>query len=143
MWVTACFNGCLPAHPANERPAKHLENHLGDLFTFLRDPAVGATNWRAEQANRPAVVNRKVWGGNRTWNGAEVQSTLLTVLVTAAQQTISPSTFSSRTSPQHYRCAFAHFIAESVNNYRESTRTGVNAGLCFESTRRAERRLMI
>jgi len=22
--------------------------------------------WRAEQAIRPAVVNRKVWGGNRT-----------------------------------------------------------------------------
>ena len=24
-----------------------------------------------EQAIRPAVVNRKVWGGNRTWIGAQ------------------------------------------------------------------------
>lgn len=80
-------------HAANERLAKHLENHLDDLFTFLRDPAVDATNWRAEQAIRPAVVNRKVWGGNRTWDGAEVQSILMTVLVTAAQQTIDPLNF--------------------------------------------------
>ena len=31
---------------------------------------VQATNWPAEQAIRPAVVNRKVWGGNRTEAGA-------------------------------------------------------------------------
>ena len=30
------------------------------------DPAVDATNWRAEQAIRPAVVIRKVCGGNQT-----------------------------------------------------------------------------
>jgi len=29
-----------------------------------------ATNHRAEEAIRPAVVARKVWGGNRTVNGA-------------------------------------------------------------------------
>ena len=29
-------------------------------------PTLDATNWRAEQALRPAVVNRKVSGGNRT-----------------------------------------------------------------------------
>ena len=83
----------IKSHAANERFAKHLENHLDDLFTFLRDPAVDATNWRAEQAIRPAVVNRKVWGGNRTWTGAEVQSILTTVLVTATQQTINPLDF--------------------------------------------------
>ena len=36
------------SHAANERFAKHLENHLDDLFTFLRDPTIDATNWRAE-----------------------------------------------------------------------------------------------
>ncbi|MBI1313191.1 IS66 family transposase, partial [bacterium] len=88
---------------ASERLAKHLENHLDDLFTFLRDPLVDATNWRAEQAIRPAVVNRKVWGGNRTWNGAETQAILTTVLVTAAQQTIDPLDFLKQnlTSPRH------------------------------------------
>jgi transposase len=85
------------SHAANERLAKHLENHVGDLFTFLREPAVDATNWRAEQAIRPAVVNRKVWGGNRTWNGAEVQSILITILVTANQQAINTLDFLKQT----------------------------------------------
>jgi transposase len=80
-------------HAANERLAKHLENHLEDLFTFLREPAVDATNWRAEQSIRPAVVYRKVWGGNRTWNGAEVQAILMTILVTANQQTVNTLDF--------------------------------------------------
>jgi transposase len=34
---------------------------------------VQATNWRAEQALRPAVTNRKHWGGNKTWQGAHTQ----------------------------------------------------------------------
>jgi transposase len=85
------------SHAANERLAKHLENHLDDLFTFIREPGVDATNWRAEQAIRPAVVNRKVWGGNRTWNGAEVQAILMTILVTANQQTINTLDFLKQT----------------------------------------------
>jgi transposase len=44
---------------------------------------VDATNWRAEHALRPAVVNRKVWGGNRTWAGARAQAVLMSVLQTA------------------------------------------------------------
>jgi hypothetical protein len=39
------------------------------LFTFLRHPGLDATNWRGEHAMRYAVVNRKVWGGNRTYRG--------------------------------------------------------------------------
>ncbi|MFT5324338.1 MAG: hypothetical protein ACI8P0_002199 [Planctomycetaceae bacterium] len=39
------------SHAANARLAKHLENHLADLFTFLREPAVDATNWRSEHAS--------------------------------------------------------------------------------------------
>ena len=41
---------------------------------------------RAEQAIRPAVVNRKVWGGSRTQAGAEAQGILMSVLRTAAQR---------------------------------------------------------
>jgi transposase len=37
---------------------------------------VQATNWRAEQAIRPAVVSHKTWGGNRTWAGAEAWQVL-------------------------------------------------------------------
>jgi len=73
-------------HAANERLAKFLEQHLDHIFTFLRRPGLDATNWRGEQAIRPAVVNRKVWGGNRTWRGAEAQASLMSVLVTCHQQ---------------------------------------------------------
>lgn len=51
--------------PANETFAGHLYRNLNHLFTFLRRPGLDATNWRAEQAVRPAVVNRKLWGGHR------------------------------------------------------------------------------
>ena len=42
-----------------------------------------ATNWRAEQAIRPAVVTRKVCGGNRTRHGADTQQVLASVVRTA------------------------------------------------------------
>ena len=63
----------------------HLEKEAPAMFTFLADERVDATNWRGEQGIRPAVVNRKVWGGNRTDRGALVQSTMMSVLRTAAQ----------------------------------------------------------
>lgn len=74
------------ADDANERLAKHLARHRHQLFTFLRHPELDATNWRAEQAIRPAVVNRKVWGGSRTPAGAAAQSILISVLRTCTQQ---------------------------------------------------------
>ena len=43
-----------------------LHRHATEYFTFLRQANVEATNYHAEQAIRPSVVNRKVWGGNRT-----------------------------------------------------------------------------
>jgi transposase len=70
-------------HADNERLAKHLDKHRKQLFTFLKVPGIDATNYRAEQAMRPAAVNRKVWGGNRTPAGAHAQSVLMTVLRTA------------------------------------------------------------
>lgn len=69
----------------NQRLAKHLNRHLMEWFWFLIDPEIDPTNWRAEQAVRPAVVNRKVWGGNRTWDGARTQSVLTSVFRTCAQ----------------------------------------------------------
>ena len=55
-------------------------------FWFLFDPTIDATNYRAEQAMRPAVVNRKVWGGNRTWIGARAQSVLMSTIRTLLQR---------------------------------------------------------
>jgi transposase len=70
---------------ANERFSRHLLKNANHLFTFLRHKEVDATNYKAEQAIRPAVVNRKVWGGNRTEAGAVAQSVLMSVLFTAAK----------------------------------------------------------
>jgi transposase len=72
------------------RLVKHLANEREAILTFLSDPAVDAANWRAEQAIRPAVVNRKVWGGNRAWAGARTQEVLTSVLATAALQDLDP-----------------------------------------------------
>lgn len=73
-------------HEANRRLVKHLTNERPALLTFLTVPGVDATNWRGEQAIRPAVVNRKTWGGNRTETGAATQSRVMTFLRTATQQ---------------------------------------------------------
>jgi hypothetical protein len=34
-------------------------NHREEILTFLYEPDIEATNWPAEQAVRPLVVNRK------------------------------------------------------------------------------------
>jgi len=73
-------------HDANRRLIKHLAHERGALFTFLTTDGVDATNWRGEQGVRPAVVNRKVWGGNRSDPGAETQGRVMTFLRTAHQQ---------------------------------------------------------
>ena len=71
---------------ANRRLAKHLRHEQLHLFTFLHCPGLDATNHRAEQAIRPAVVARKVWGGNRTENGARTQQILMSAFRTCYQQ---------------------------------------------------------
>jgi transposase len=72
--------------PAYATFADHLWNHFSDWFRFLSNPKIEPTNWQAEQAIRPAVVNRKVWGGNRTPAGARAQSILMSVLETCRRQ---------------------------------------------------------
>lgn len=73
------------------RPIQLLQQHLlaeyTGLFSFLWEATLDATNWRAEQALRPAVVTRKMCGGgNRTTRGAASQQVLASVLRTAAQR---------------------------------------------------------
>jgi transposase len=73
------------------RPIQLLQQHLiaefAGLFSFLWDSTLDATNWRAEQALRPAVVTRKMCGGgNRTRRGADSQQVLASLLRTAHQR---------------------------------------------------------
>ncbi len=73
--------------PDVQRFARHLEIELPALFSFLVDPDLDATNWRAEQARRPAVITRKVCGGgHRSRRGADTQQVLATILRTAQQR---------------------------------------------------------
>jgi hypothetical protein len=73
--------------PAIKKFARHLTTEFTALFTFLFDPTLDATNWRAETGLRPAVITRKVCGGgNRTQRGARTQEVLASVLRTAAQR---------------------------------------------------------
>ena len=57
------------------------------IFSFLFEPTLDATNWRAEHALRPAVVTRKMCGGrNRTARSADTQQILAGVLRTTDQR---------------------------------------------------------
>src|SRR3954447_2460395 len=83
--------------PAYETLSAHLWNHRDEWFTFLSRPEIEPTNWEVEQAIRPAVVNRKVWGGNRTWIGAHAQGVLMSVLETCRRTGRSGLEFVSQT----------------------------------------------
>ena len=81
----------LTRRPPRDRRLRLFHQHLvvefEATFSFLFDPTLDATNWRAEHALRPAVVTRKMCGGgNRTERGAVSQQVLASVLRTADQR---------------------------------------------------------
>ncbi len=83
--------------PGARRVAQHFAVHLAvefpAVFTFLLEPdVIDATNWRAEHALRPAVVTRKVCGGNRSVRGAHTQEVLASVLRTCQQRQVDGAT---------------------------------------------------
>ncbi|TMB49163.1 MAG: hypothetical protein E6J56_23760 [Deltaproteobacteria bacterium] len=77
-------------YPPNRRLLQHLRTERPALFTCVRRADVEATNWQAEQAIRPAVVTRKVCGGNRSPRGAATQAIVASVLRTSVQQHRDP-----------------------------------------------------
>jgi transposase len=81
---------------ANDRFAKHLHKHAHEWFPFLLDPDIPATNHRAEQALKTPIVNRKVWGGNRTPNGRDAQEVDSSVIATCKKGVKSVITFVSQ-----------------------------------------------
>lgn len=87
--VEAGFDNFLqtcPSDPACQKLAAHMSKERKAMFTFLHQDAVPATNFLAEQALRPAVVNRKMSGGNNTSRGARTQQILMTVFHTARKR---------------------------------------------------------
>jgi transposase len=71
------------------RFARHVHRERDALFTFLYFDATPATNYLAEQALRPAVVNRKMSAGNNTARGADAQAILMTALHSARKRSIN------------------------------------------------------
>jgi len=80
-----------PSDDDNGKLLAHLKTEREALFTFLEDLNVPATNYWSEQAIRPAVVNRKVFGGNRTWAGAPTQEILSSFFRTCRQREHDPT----------------------------------------------------
>ena len=76
-------------HDESIRFALHLLTNRDALFLFLDHPDLEATNHLAEKAIRPAVINRKTSGGNRTFNGAHAQAMIMSILRTAKLRSIS------------------------------------------------------
>ncbi len=81
----------LERRPGRDRRLRLFHQHLvvefEAIFSFLFEPTLDATNWRAEHALRPAVITRKMCGGgNRTPRGATSQQILASVLRTADQR---------------------------------------------------------
>jgi len=81
-----------PELPATQRFAAHLATEFPAVFAFLWEPGIDASNWRAEQAIRPAVVARKICGGNRTRRGADTQQVLASVVRTIRQRCLDLTT---------------------------------------------------
>lgn len=94
--LTERLGRLLERTPSRSVPLRRFQRHLivefDAIFSFLFDPTLDATNWRAEQALRPAVITRKTCGGgNRTARGADSQQILASVLRTAHQRGLNPT----------------------------------------------------
>jgi len=59
--------------------AQRIIKHRHELFVFLSDPAVPATNNLAERSLRPAVVARKISGGTRSAKGSDTKMGLMSL----------------------------------------------------------------
>jgi len=98
------------SHRGNQTFQKHLAGHSDEILTFLYDSDIEATNWPAEQAVRPLVVNRKVFGGNRTPAGGHAQEVLGSVFATLTKRALDTLSFVSRIicSPADQRPGLIH-----------------------------------
>ena len=83
------------SHDGNRKLQKHLAGHREEILTFLYELDLEATNGPAEQAVRPLVVNRKVFGGNRTASGGHAQEILGSVFATLTQRALDTLSFLS------------------------------------------------
>jgi len=72
--------------PDCQRIAKRLAKHAHELYRWVRQAGVEATNNGTERALRPYVVKRKISGGHRSWAGARKHAILLSVMETCRRR---------------------------------------------------------
>lgn len=72
--------------PEEEKVARRFRNQREHVFTFLHHPEVAATNNLAERQLRPAVISRKLSGGNGTERGARAWEVLTSLAATCRQR---------------------------------------------------------
>jgi hypothetical protein len=67
-----------------------MERHLGELFVFVEEPSVPATNNAAERSLRHLVTCRKISGGTRSAQGTATKMTLASLFGTWRAQGLDP-----------------------------------------------------
>jgi transposase len=85
---------CAPYLGVVEAPQRGLcariSKHLSELFVFVEDPAVPATNNAAERSLRHLVTSRKISGGTRSPAGTATKMTLATLFGTWRLHGLNP-----------------------------------------------------
>lgn len=71
---------------------ERIHKHLHELFVFVEDPSVPATNNAAERSLRHLVTSRKISGGTRSAAGTATKMTLATLFGTWRLQGRDPLT---------------------------------------------------
>jgi hypothetical protein len=79
-----------PAGVPHAALCQRIERYHPELFTFVADPAVPATNNAAERALRPLVIARKISGGTRSAQGSRSRMILQTVVATWELRGLDP-----------------------------------------------------
>jgi transposase len=93
---TALRSLCAPYLGVAEAPQRvlceRMTKHLSDVFVFVEDPTVPATNNAAERSLRHLVTCRKISGGTRSPTGTQTKMTLATLFGTWRLQGRDPLT---------------------------------------------------
>jgi transposase len=78
-----------PLHPDGATLRRWLKAHRSELTLCLRRRDVPATNNASERALRPVVTAQKVFGGLRSWSGAQALAGIRSVIATARARGLS------------------------------------------------------
>lgn len=97
-WSAPYLNQPVPQRVLSER----IDRFLPELFVFVADPRVPATNNAAERALRPVVISRKISGGTRSKAGSETKTALASLFGTWLLRDQNPyvTCLAALTSPQ-------------------------------------------